>query len=197
MYHYSKLGKLASGWIQIEDEWFYFDSETFGNVEEYNNGFVTYSFEENGKLVSGIWHYDGTGSKYYYGPDYYRCNGTNTTWFVIDENTYAISREGYRYEGVMFFRESNAKDVIWYDFGTDGICKGVFTGIADYNGVSYYIIDGVKQYCGLFEYEGNLYYADHNYGDIVKDTSYYCFVTNGIKPREIYEFDADGKMITE
>ena len=65
------------------------------------------------------------------------------------------------------------------------------------NGIinGYYYINDVVQYCGLFEYEGAYYYADPSYGYLIKGTSFYVYVTNGLLTRGTYNFDADGKLI--
>ena len=38
----------------IDDEWYYFDTETLTAVSTYNNGKVTFEFKENGKLLSAV-----------------------------------------------------------------------------------------------------------------------------------------------
>ena len=60
---YSKLGALSGGWVMIDDEWYYFDTETLTAVSTYNNGKVTFEFKENGKLVSGQWYITAAGAK--------------------------------------------------------------------------------------------------------------------------------------
>ena len=64
------------------------------------------------------------------------------------------------------------------------------------NGKLYYVIDGVKQNCGLFELDGEYYYA-HSYYDLAANQVVYLSQFNGlIDPGPGYfGFDADGKLI--
>ena len=59
----------------------------------------------------------------------------------------------------------------------------------------YYYIDGIKVHQGIFEEDGNYYYARRD-GKLVKDQWYYCERMNGLYPEGNYHFDADGKMFT-
>ena len=77
----------------------------------------------------------------------------------------------------------------------------VKNGIID----DYYYINGAQApaYYGLVEFEGNFYYVN-DYGRIIKDARKFVNKTNGLKfadgtdvPRAYFNFDADGKMITD
>lgn len=60
----------------------------------------------------------------------------------------------------------------------------------------YLFVDGVKICWGLFELNGDYYYARTSNGAIVHDTTYWVSQTNGLPVEEAsYRFDAAGKMI--
>lgn len=66
----------------------------------------------------------------------------------------------------------------------------------DVDGVLYYYIDGIKVHMGMFELDGNYYYAKSN-GALIVGRSYYCTRNNGLKKEGTYNFDQDGKMILD
>ena len=159
---YSKLGALSGGWVMIDDEWYYFDTETLTAVSTYNNGKVTFEFKENGKLVSGQWYITAAGARYYYGPNYY-----GHGWHTIDGYDYyfgdANVEPGYRYEGLRYVINSNSHTPQWYDFGTDGkAVKLDTTGLLNVSGKLYYLVDGISQ-TGLQLVDGEYYYFSGTY----------------------------------
>ena len=159
---YSKLGALSGGWVMIDDEWYYFDTETLTAVSTYNNGKVTFEFKENGKLVSGQWYITAAGARYYYGPNYY-----GHGWHTIDGYDYyfgdANVEPGYRYEGLRYVINSNSHTPQWYDFGTDGkAVKLDTTGLLTVSGKLYYLVDGISQ-TGLQLVDGEYYYFSGTY----------------------------------
>ena len=200
---YSKLGNLTGGWISIDNDWYYFDSNSFEAVSTLNNGKVTFSFEENGKLSSGEWYNDGKGTKYYYGPGFYHAtNSTRVNWQKINGNTYGFDVNGYRYEGIVGIVEyvySNAK---LYEFTNDGILIGPYdvtgiTGLVDTSrGESYYFVNGELNHAGVVKIDGAYYYIDSSCKAVKNVTrSVIAAWANGLVPEGTYTFDADGKMV--
>ena len=61
-------------------------------------GEIYYDFEENGKLVSGVWAKTLNGVRYYYGPSYHY-----SEWLEVDGEMYYFER-GYRLTGVHLSR---------------------------------------------------------------------------------------------
>ena len=192
-YSYAKLGVLTGGWVMIDDEWYYFDEESFTSVESYNNGKVTFEFESNGKLVRGKWYNDGVGTRYYYGPRYY-----DHGWHQIDGADYyfgdANVAPGYRYEGLQYVINSNSHIPQWYDFGTDGRANKLdSTGLLVANGKLYYLVNGVSQ-VGLQFVDGEYYYFSGTYAAKVGIVYISAAKTNELLPEGYYLFKDDHKM---
>ena len=159
-YRYARHGELQKGWIMIDEDWYYFTDSYNAQTGSMPNGGVTYEFEENGRLKSGVWAKTVFGTKYYYGPGCY-----NKGWVTIDGNRYYFEN-GYRYEGYHMIFNANVR--YWYNFGNDGICRDevVPTGFyEDEKGVSY-VIDGIGVY-GLYKIDGSYYGFDY-YGYALK-----------------------------
>ena len=202
-YYYAQLGVLSSGWKLIDGEWYYFHENTFnaatGNKKDYATG-VRYDFADNGKLIHGEWVSDENGTRYYYGPSYYRASNTSTvSWAVIDGNTYGFDKDGYRYEGISFVREANAKIGVWYNFGDDGASQGIYTneGLFDKDGETYYINADGTTATGLVKVGNDYYYFKSSTFAAVKSEHYWASVTNDLLPAGYYDFDEDGKIIFE
>ena len=199
-YSYSQIGVLSEGWKQIDDAWYYFDPQTKTNVESFNNGRVTFTFESNGKLVSGMWYHNATGYRYYYGPDYYRASFAGyAAWKVIDGKTYNFDTAGYRTEGTAALYESAGKAPGIYEFTADGVLIGktTATGVVTMsNGDIYYVNDGMAVYAGLVkDADGRYLYISGNDFRAVKNCTKHITYTNRLLPAGTYTFGADGRMV--
>ena len=199
VYHYSKLGELAGGWFEIEEEWYYFDETTLAPVAEktftYPNSkaVTTYQFYENGKIVSGVWVEMDLGTRYYYGPTYYGLVALqgSVRWEEIDGNVYGFNKMGFRYEGICFVKESNNPQELC-EFTDEGVYVGRYTGI--YEGK--YYANGVLAAAGLIRQDGDYYYITKQCSVYTSGTLYLTdALTNGLLPAGNYEFDADGKLV--
>ena len=164
-YCYAKNGELVSGWQQIGEDWYHFDSETLtatvGEAELF--GGVIYNFEETGKLSTGVWAPTLYGMRYYYGPSYYEKG-----WYNIDGKDYCFEKYTRFQDGYSVVRESNVAKV--YYFNKDGSCDkttvipdGFYTDKKGY----FYSKDGAPL-TGLHQIDGNYYYFDM-YGYAVKN----------------------------
>ena len=193
---YSKLGSLTGGWVMIDDAWYYFDTTTLTCVETYNNGKVTFEFEEDGRLISGQWYATSEGTRYYYGPNYY-----GHGWHTIDGYDYyfgdANVEPGYRYEGLKYVINSNSHTPQWYDFGTDGkAVKLNSTGLLTVEGRTYYLVNGISQ-TGLQLIDGKYYYFSGTY-EAKKNVVYVSSAKgNGLLPEGYYLFKEDCSMADE
>ena len=197
--YYAVSGKLVGGWLTIDDVWYYFDETTYSSVDTYNNGYVTFEFESDGKLISGEWYHTEAGSRYYYGLSYYEGNVNGYKWVEIDGKNYCFDHYGYCLKGINYSVDDYADLYEWHDFGEDGASRGKldYTGIMHHNGNTYYLVDGCSR-AGMFYADGAYYYAGfNNHYAALKNTERNCYYKNnyGLLPVDTYRFGFDGKMV--
>ena len=206
--YYTVNGKFQTGWIGIDDDWYYFDKTTFEgwNGERYTDDAIKFVFD-NGKVTDGTWVKMRSGIRYWFGPGYYRDMSPETTSsrpYVIDGKTYLFNRYGYMQTGIAKYFDATtmvgkAGTSIYYDCGEDGVAS-LYTG--PYG--DYFYIDGsrVKE-TQIIESNGDFYYVGSGY-KLAKNTSLYFaerFVNDHYfadgTPMHVgrYEIDADGKFI--
>ena len=119
------------------------------------------------------------------GEDYYYFNAKNgkmyrDTMIWVGANDYGVA------EGNQYFGE----DGKMYIAPEDGVVE-----IIEENGKLYYTIDGVKQFYGLYELDGEYYYAQGN-GTLAVSEVVWVSNTNGlISSKGYYSFDAEGRLI--
>ena len=185
---YAYLGVLTSGWQSIEEEWYYFASDTKAAVSGPKKiGGVLFQFGDDYKLTSGVWVNTLEGTRYYYGPSYYESH-----WKQIDGEQYFF-KNGYRVTGYHYVNLPTTRaQKRWYNFGEDGIGREMEDGIAVINGNYYYFLDGDFQ-TGLNKV-GEDYYFFLDNGVAVVNQSYYAYKTNCDLPKANYVFGEDGKM---
>ncbi len=193
-YYYSQLGELTSGWKMIDDEWYYFDATTMNPVATLNNGYVTFEFEENGKLVEGKWYITSAGRRYFYGPAYYRHG-----WETIDGSDYyfgdANKDPGYCYTGKRYVINSNSYTPQWYDFGEEGkAVKITSTGFLTTDAGTYYLVDGISQ-TGLLLIDGKYYYFTNAFTAKSGLENITEAKNNGLLPAGYYLFGDDFAMV--
>ena len=118
-------------------------------------------------------------------------NREHNIYYYFDENKEMVKnvpRDGKDY----WVEKTNNLLPQWgYYFDEKGV---VFHDDAFQNGIQedgYYYIDGIKVHQGLFEEDGNYYYAKSD-GSLVKDQWYYCERMNGLYPEGKYQFDTNG-----
>ena len=203
VYRYAELGVLGSGWKLINSEWYLFDSKTMAaqSIDYKFNSNVTYKFESNGKLVSGVWVKSSSGTRYYYGPDYYKSGKEWAhSWFSIDGDRYCFDNNGYVLTGVQLVMESNVDDPIVYDFGEDGRNSVRYTG--PFNGYFYMNGQKLKAY-QVVAHKGSYYYVSDGH-KLAKNVKVYLSAKylEGVTypdgeqlPAGNYRFDEEGKMI--
>ncbi len=190
-------GKLVSGWQAVDGGWCYADPTTFlVATGEYKVSGLTYTFDENGVLVKGAWYTNSTGTKYSYGPAFYK-----REWAEIDGERYYFGEDSYMYTGVRFIavNRNNPKEG-WrvYTFAEDG---KLLDEMLDANGIitsevdgMFWVVDGTSVYGGLMLIDGDYYYARTS-GELVVNRTYWITKTNDLLPEANYTFGADGKMI--
>ena len=205
--YYVLNGELASGWFEVEAEWYYFDATTFAglNGEQVADQGVKFTFD-NGRVTSGVWVENENGRRYWYGPGYYKdasINSYSCRPYVIDGKTYLFDKNGYMQTGVVYHLAKlygDKGEFVYYDCGEDGIAE-LLTG--PYNDKFY--IDGAQQYAYQLvqDKEGNFYFVSDSHL-IAKNKRIYLsskfvdgktFADGRAIDVGYYEFDADGKMI--
>ena len=199
--YYAIGGNLVTGWQQVDEDWYLFQNDFSAYVGDYKfKEGVTYHFNDDGAMESGVWNFDGTGYRYYYGPDYYKCRAanphSNTFWVDIKGDRYAFDRKGYRHNGIsMIYESNNAPEM--YEFTEDGKLIGKYesdyTGLYKEQYVTTYLKNGVPYAAGLVKDNGDYYYISSGY--IAVTGNYVITRTNGLLQSGMYQFDEDGKMI--
>ena len=190
VYRYSYFGELADGWQSIGEAWYYFKNYQAVSGRQKISG-VTYDFEENGKLISGKWVNVFNGWRYYYGPSYYASG-----WANIDSNWYYF-RNGLRVTGISDVPAmENGRYRRYYDFGEDGINRGLYTGFVTKNDKLYFATEGALLERGLFQWEGEHYYAQYD-GSLIVNKRYYAWLldTSSELPIAWYDFGSDGRVL--
>ena len=147
-----------------------------------------YSFGADGKMLNGVEDIDGT--KYLY------INGSTSLcglYEVDGEYYYAywggvVKTDGRYYVVNTYCDLPGGKE---YSFGADG---KMYNGIEDIDGTKYLYINGTTSSCGLYEVDGDYYYA--YWGGVIKtDAQYYVTNTYCDLPSGNYIFGEDGKML--
>ena len=196
-WYYIAVGTESKGWQYIDDKYYYFDPDT--GLAWYNKPYYIYSqtylFDEKGMLLNGIWHNDGSGTLYFYGPGAYK-----RTWAEIEGNTYYFDEDGHRKEGISWFYLGQSNNPpTWYEFTNDGALIRVFnsTGLWEYDGKLYYLVNGVNQK-GLVLVDGDYYYFNSTDYTAVSGR-YWVSNTNGLGIGSgYYDFDeTTHKMIIQ
>ncbi|MBR5515762.1 MAG: InlB B-repeat-containing protein [Clostridia bacterium] len=201
--------KQFYGLYELDGEYYYAQSNGvlvtnstvwISNVNDLPVTKGNYKFDSEGKLVKTGFITTDKGYTYYYdnlvlakgltkiGNDYYFFNITSgmmysssTMW--IDDNEYGFAKGFYYFgeDGKLFIanEETGVKKIIYE------------------NGAYYFTIDGVKQYAGVYELDGDYYYAQTN-GKLYVNTSAWLNDTVASKfggTRGYYGFDSEGKLI--
>ena len=198
--YYAVVGNLMSGWQQIGTDMYYFDPATYAGI---NGKYISYDLVKtshyfeysfvDGKLSSGAWSSDASGTRYYYGPSFLR------GWQTIDGATYYFDVNGYRYEGAHRMETGTYSGIFkWFNFTDEGVYLGVCQGILRIGDNVYYMEDGQPIYAGLVkDTDGSYYYISGNGCVAIKNRSYYITKTNGLLPAGLYTFGDDCKMIVK
>ena len=202
--YYAIDGILQTGWQFIGDDWYYFHKSTLAGADgEVTISNVTYTFD-NGLLTEGVWVTSSGGTRYYYGPNYYKATNAGfneVKWQEIDGSTYGFDLNGYRYENICCILESNRGSTL-YEFTSDGKLVGEYitdkTGLIACNkGRFCYVVEGVPTHAGLILLNGAFYYIDSSCMAVIGDKDINAYWSNGLLPAGTYSFGEDGKMLLD
>ncbi len=188
-YYYAKnSGKLAVG----ETVWV---SNKNGLIPEKGNW---YAFDTNGKLIK-TGFVEGGGSTYYY-----KDCALALGFTLIDGNYYYFNAgSGKMYKDTTLWVGDNSYGVEagMYRFGADGrmVIPDLENGsklIQSEGGKLYFTIDGARMSNGLYELDGEYYYANSS-GVLAVGETAWVSNKNGLIPEKgnWYAFDDSGKLI--
>ncbi len=211
LYYYVDGVITYAGLIEIDGSYYYV--KTSGEVVHGRNYWITktngfmdeasYTFADDGKMVVPEVVKDGiveeNGSLYYYengtltyaglieiDGDYYY---VKTSCEVIHGRSYWISKtNGLVKEGSYEFDDSGMM------INPPAKADDTKAGIVEENGSLYYYVDGVLNYAGLIEIDGDYYYVKSS-GEVIHGKKYWISKTNGLMKEGSYIFDDDGKLI--
>ena len=198
-YYYYNMGRPEmAGLIEIDGE-YYFAKDGNGMLitdQTYyvwkGNGIIPESertFGPDGKMYNGIVEIDG--GYYYYNMGRPEMAGLieidGDYYFAKDgKGTIVTNRVYYNWKSNGLLPEGD------YNFGADG---KMTDGIVEVDGSLRYYVDGKPRMAGLFEFNGDYYFAKDANGTIITDRTYYVWKGNGIVPESERTFGADGKML--
>ena len=158
--YYTVEGKLRSGWITVEDAWYYFDPATYAGLhgEQTADSSISFAFE-HGRVVKGAWVTTSAGTRYWYGPGYYADSSLDTYSarpYEIDGKTYLFNRQGYRVTGIAYYKHQANTAPLYYECGEDGVAT-LLTGVYNNN----FYTDGVMQkaYRLVQDRKGDFYFV--------------------------------------
>ena len=215
-YSYSSIGVLVPGWIEVDNEWYYFKEGTKkslgagkhkltikaqnqhdidpgpGRVYETITNDVTYEFDAKGKVLNGgTWFTDKDGKHYYYFGPAFQCG----KWNVRNGKQVYLSKAGYLKGGIISIKTGSTDPTMYYMFDskTFELIK-VCEGFVKYNGVTYYYVPKADIVSGKYSEDEMINGRLKGLQKI--NNKYYLFSeTNGKRltgKQAIYK-DADGK----
>ncbi len=175
-YYYSYWG----GELKVNDR--YYIATSYCDLPAGN-----YTFDAEGKMLNGIVDVDGT--------PYFYLNGSTATYglYELDGEYYFVDWGGALKTGGRYYASRTYCDLPVGNYTFDAEGK-MLNGIEEVDGELYYYVNGTTSTCGLFEVDGDYYYA--YWGGVVKtDGRYYVSRTYCDLPVGNYTFDAEGKML--
>ncbi|MDR0914858.1 MAG: starch-binding protein [Oscillospiraceae bacterium] len=148
----------------------------------------SYYFGADGKMLNGIVENDGT--------LYLYINGDTSSkgLYKIGDDYYLSDWGGVIKTDGSYHVDTTYCDLsagLSYSFGADG---KMLNGMVEIDGILYLYINGITTPYGLFELDGDYYFASWG-GVINTDGTYYVDVTNCDLPIGNYTFGVDGKML--
>ncbi len=197
LYYYETGKPRLAGLVEIDGAYYFAGGakgEITVNKAQYvwqSNGLLpeaTYEFGADGKMLDGLVTKNGT--LYYYETGKPRLAGLvqidGAYYFVGGANgEVTVNKKQYVWQSNGLLPEAT------YEFDADGKMRN---GIVEKDGKLYGYINGKAQY-GLFEFEGNYYFAKSADGELVKDGTFFVWEGNGYTLAMNYHFDALGRVI--
>ena len=176
--------------VSEEDGYIYFSSSLFS----------TFALFTAGELLNGFVEEDGV--------LYYYVDGVRFKGGLFEEDGefyYARTTNGEIVRGRNYWvtcanTETTGYASGYYAFDEEGkmIRPDVLNGFVEESGVLYYYVDGERFSGGLFEVDGEFYYARTSSGEIVRSRGYWVTCANTAATGYVsgyYTFDSEGRMI--
>ncbi|MBR4282392.1 MAG: hypothetical protein IKT35_01615, partial [Clostridia bacterium] len=199
--YYTVNGKLQSGWVGVDDDWYYFNPTTYAAVDgDYipEEG-IKFNFD-NGRATKGVWVRNENGRRYWYGPGYYKDTSPDvgsSRPYVIDGKTYLFNRKGYMQTGVVYsftgVYNGTTGEILYYDCGTDGVAHL----LEGYYNEYFYLGGEMQKAYQLVELNGDIYFISDYHKPFKNGTIELAerFTSKFNLPAGKYTFDEEGKMI--
>ena len=197
-------------WYTVEGEKYYFDPQGYRYTglryvkESYNHDdhIYWYDFGEDG-ICHGV--YQHTGLFYLNGNTYYTIDGMVCFGLYLAEDGYYYYFGSGNYTAVkntrhwVSFPNDTGLAQAFYDFDENGRMiidnpDPSKNGIVNEDGTLYYYVNGVRNYAGLIQIDGDYYYVNSSC-KVVTSQRYWVSKTNDLLPATFYNFDADRKSV--
>ena len=195
--YYAINGAKTTGWLSgYDDEGnpvdYYFSPKTGKAVNGVQkiDGF-TYTFTDN-ILTRGDLVKDANGLRYRWAGKW-----LHGQWFEVDGKWYCTKK--YIYYVVTGFANVPSRGVPnwkWHLFDENGVFLSDYTGIYEYEGDAYYIVNGLRDSTVGLVYDGGYYYfISSATAKAHKNTTLWVNKTNNLMPAGMYTFDEKGRMV--
>ena len=192
---YAQFGKLVSGWYAVGDSYYYFDPANFAAHTGVSKvAGKTYTFDDAGKLVKGAFYQTSNGIRYYWAGQI-----MVREWVDTDAGKIYINDRGYQVFGNFPVIENSTEDAVWMHFDEKtGALTGICDGFVDYNGDTYYCING-EWYYGALETEKGIIFCGTN-GMVKKGGS--CYISDSLEVTAglqtgFYAVTAEGYLVKD
>ena len=172
-------GEAQTGWLNYEEDVYYFDADGLGHVGDLRYEGRTYHMDEKGRQIGGCFVKENGYTRCYRGANYL------TGWGEIDGKIYFFStasgQEGKMLTGRATIRIYTGQEVT-YTFASDGhLIEGAF--VKEEGGTAYFW--GQDRLLGWNEVKGKTYFFDYNTGYMYTglreiDGKTYCFADDGV-----------------
>jgi len=198
LYLYVKGTTASQGLYKVGDDYYFSD---WGGVLKTDGRYYiattycdlpankNYSFGAEGKMLNGVEEVDGVLYLYQ--------NGTTATCglFEVDGEYYYAYWGGVLKTNGRYYVSTTYCDLPAnqnYSFDAEG---KMLNGVEEVDGVLYLYQNGTTATCGLFEVDGEYYYA--YWGGVLKTDDRYYVSTSycDLAANQNYSFDAEGKML--
>ena len=203
-YYYANC-ELVKGFTKIGEDYYFFNA---GNGKMYKNADMWVAGNNAYGFVGGMYHFGANGvmqiddfvhvgnDTYYYancelvkgftkiGEDYYFFNAGNGKMYK--DATLWVGANDYGIKGGMYYFGADGKMVV------PNLENGV-KKIVNENGNLYFTIDGARMYNGLYELDGEYYFAEYS-GKLAVEKPVYVN-TELLSGNGWYYFGTDGKFV--